>query len=76
MVYGRKSSQSRCKKRIFSGVSEKSVVRKTLAPKTETKKARSANNIAIQTYTHPNQPAETAEPSKYRKNLRGKLWNT
>ena len=53
-----------------SNVSEKIVVRKSLAPKVEVKKAGSANNDADETprpQNHPSQQAEPAEYSKYRR---------
>ena len=52
----------------------KIVVRKSLAPKVEAKKAGSANNDADDTQDHPFQRAEPAEYSKYRQSSRYTLW--
>ena len=62
-----------------SNVSKKVVVRKSLAPKAEVKKAGSANNDADETprpQDHPSQQAEPAEYSKYRRSSHYTLWKS
>ena len=58
----------------FSKISDKSVVRKPLAPKTEANKTESANNDADEPQDHPFQLAEPTENFKYRRSLRYTHW--
>ena len=60
----------------FSKVSEKIVVRKSLAPKAEAKKAGNPNIDANETPRPPFQRAEPAEYSNYRRSSRYTLWKT